>query len=323
MVAWVYNCTGMIVKLTFLNSPYVTVTQSAPIYVKIVQGGVSGGGGASDWDDITNKPSTFTPSAHTHPISDVTGLQTALDGKQASGSYANATHSHVIADVTGLQTALDGKQASGSYATTSQVNAKQDTLVSGTNIKTVNGNSLLGSGDLVISGGGSGTWGSIGGTLSNQTDLQSALDGKQASGSYAAASHTHTIANVTGLQTALDGKAATSHTHVIADVTGLQTALDGKQASGSYAAASHTHVIADTTGLQTALDGKQANITGTDGQVILKSGSTAGVVTAGTLAYPDMPLFIQQTQPTPTTYQYIWYETDVTGSVVTIWNFKP
>jgi hypothetical protein len=35
--------------------------------------------------------------------------------------------------------------------------SKQDTLVSGTNIKTVNGNSLLGSGDLVISGGGGGT----------------------------------------------------------------------------------------------------------------------------------------------------------------------
>lgn len=33
------------------------------------------------------------------------------------------------------------------------LDAKQDDLVSGTNIKTVNGNSLLGSGDLVISGG--------------------------------------------------------------------------------------------------------------------------------------------------------------------------
>ena len=30
---------------------------------------------------------------------------------------------------------------------------KQDTLVSGVNIKTINGNSLLGSGDLVITGG--------------------------------------------------------------------------------------------------------------------------------------------------------------------------
>ncbi len=52
-----------------------------------------------------------TPTAHTHAISDVTGLQTALDGKQASGSYAASSHSHAISDVTGLQTALDGKAA--------------------------------------------------------------------------------------------------------------------------------------------------------------------------------------------------------------------
>lgn len=36
-------------------------------------------------------------------------------------------------------------------------NTKQDTLVSGTNIKTVNGNSLLGPGNITISGGGGGT----------------------------------------------------------------------------------------------------------------------------------------------------------------------
>lgn len=33
---------------------------------------------------------------------------------------------------------------------------KQATLVSGTNLKTINGQSLLGSGDLTISGGGGG-----------------------------------------------------------------------------------------------------------------------------------------------------------------------
>jgi hypothetical protein len=53
---------------------------------------------------------------------------------------------------------------------------KQDTLVSATNIKTINGSSILGSGNLVVSG--SAAWGSITGTLSAQTDLQSALDGK-------------------------------------------------------------------------------------------------------------------------------------------------
>ena len=53
---------------------------------------------------------------------------------------------------------------------------KQDSLVSGTNIKTVNNQSLLGSGNINITSGG--TWGSITGTLSNQTDLQSVLDSK-------------------------------------------------------------------------------------------------------------------------------------------------
>jgi hypothetical protein len=38
------------------------------------------------------------------------------------------------------------------YGKLSEVNAKQDALVSGTNIKTINGSSVLGSGDLVVSG---------------------------------------------------------------------------------------------------------------------------------------------------------------------------
>jgi hypothetical protein len=66
---------------------------------------------------------------------------------------------------------MDGSTAGGfplatesslsSYATTNTVNqglaTKQDTLLSGTNIKTVNGTSLLGSGDITISGGSGGT----------------------------------------------------------------------------------------------------------------------------------------------------------------------
>ena len=54
---------------------------------------------------------------------------------------------------------------------------KQDTLVSGTNIKTVNGVSILGTGDITISS--SVNWGYIGGTLADQTDLKNALDAKQ------------------------------------------------------------------------------------------------------------------------------------------------
>lgn len=161
----------------------------------------------------------------TGTLSAQTDLAAALAGKAA------ATHSHAIADVTGLQAALDGKQASlpsqagnaGKYLTTNGSVLSWATVAAGTS-----------------------AWGAITGTLSDQSDLQAALNAK------AAASHSHAIADVTGLQTALDGKAATSHTHAIADVTGLQAALDGKASS------THSHAIGDVAGLQTALDGKQA-----------------------------------------------------------------
>lgn len=60
------------------------------------------------------------------------GIQGQLDGK------ATASHSHPQSDVTNL---------------TSDLAAKQATLVSATNIKTINGSSVLGSGDLVVSSG--------------------------------------------------------------------------------------------------------------------------------------------------------------------------
>jgi hypothetical protein len=63
-----------------------------------------------------------------------------------------------------------------SSAQQTALDAKQATLVSGTNIKTVNNTSLLGSGNIAISSAVA--WGGVTGTLSNQTDLQTALDGK-------------------------------------------------------------------------------------------------------------------------------------------------
>lgn len=45
--------------------------------------------------------------------------------------------------------------------------------------------------DVIIPGGGGGTWGSITGTLSDQTDLQTALDGKSDTG------HTHALSDIT------------------------------------------------------------------------------------------------------------------------------
>jgi hypothetical protein len=46
----------------------------------------TGGVGPADWNTLLNKPATFTPSAHTHAIAEIIGLQAALDGLQSGGS---------------------------------------------------------------------------------------------------------------------------------------------------------------------------------------------------------------------------------------------
>lgn len=71
--------------------------------------------------------------------------KTEVDNKfQEKGDYLTSVPSEYI-----TETELTNK----GYATTTQLNSKQDTLVSGTNIKTINGNSILGSGDLTIESG--------------------------------------------------------------------------------------------------------------------------------------------------------------------------
>jgi hypothetical protein len=61
-------------------------------------------------------------SVHSHVISDVTSLQTSLDGKAAS------SHGHAITDVTGLQTSLSGKAASSHGHAIADITSLQTTL---------------------------------------------------------------------------------------------------------------------------------------------------------------------------------------------------
>lgn len=77
--------------------------------------------GTSNWDDIQGKPQ-FAEVA-------------------TSGNYNDLINKPTIPDVSDL-------------ATKQEIAGKQDTLVSGTNIKTINGNSVLGAGDITIQAGG-------------------------------------------------------------------------------------------------------------------------------------------------------------------------
>jgi hypothetical protein len=124
-----------------------------------------------------------------------------------------------------------------STATQTALNAKQDTLVSGTNIKTVNSNSLLGSGNIEISS--SVAWGGITGTLSTQTDLQSALDAKEATitagttGQYYRGDKSFQTLDKTAVGLGNVDNTSDANKPVS---TATQTALDGKQATITGAA---------------------------------------------------------------------------------------
>ncbi len=143
---------------SFVDAPTVHTTANAcQLYIFTVEStgtirfvptvGPSGGGGAVasvfgrtgavtaaandyGWTDISGKPSTFAPSAHTHPNTEVTGLGTAstlnvpATGDAAVGEVVKGTdtrltntrapssHTHAQSDITNLVTDLSGKQAS-------------------------------------------------------------------------------------------------------------------------------------------------------------------------------------------------------------------
>lgn len=147
----------------------------------------------------------------------------------------------VVEDNLASTSAVNALSANQGRVLKELADTKQATLVSGTNIKTINGVSVLGAGDLVISGGGGGTsdHGSLTGLADDdhpqyhtdaRGDARYSQLGHDHAGVYSPVGHGHAIADVTGLQTALDGKAAASHTHAISDVTNLQTTLDAKVA---------------------------------------------------------------------------------------------
>jgi hypothetical protein len=89
------------------------------------------------------------------------GLQGALDAKQPIGDYITAGSLKTIngesligdGDLTIAGEGGGGDVDLSDYATKTEVEAKQDELISGVNIKTINGVSILGGGNIVIEGG--------------------------------------------------------------------------------------------------------------------------------------------------------------------------
>ena len=117
---------------------------------------------AVPWSGVTGKPSTFAPSTHAHAITDVTGLQTALDAAGSMSAADKAKLDGIAAGATAYThpashpASIITQDANNRFVTDANKaawDAKQAALVSGANIKTVGGVSLLGSGDVAVGGG--------------------------------------------------------------------------------------------------------------------------------------------------------------------------
>ena len=203
---------------------------------------------------------------------EVTKQIEAVDGKFAG--KADKVHTHTIENITGLQDALDGKQAVGDYALKSEVKTVDDKFAGYTTTEALNG--LLDGKAAVVHTH----------TVDNVTGLQAALDAKMAASEAAKfATHDHNHdqaylaikgkaesakvadsvawANVTGTEAiavkseveAVDAKFAsyTTTEALAAEYATKQALADGLKAK---AEAVHTHVAADITDLQDKLDAK-------------------------------------------------------------------
>lgn len=231
---------------------------------------------------------------HSHVISDIGGLQTALDGKQddlgsgttsqylrgdltfqlldktavglgnvnntadvdkpvstaqqaALDGKADASHAHDIADVTGLQTALDGKLAA------SAVSAFGLTLID--DVDAIAARATLGLGSASTEDSTAFASSTHGHTVSDVSGLQAALDAKQPLASKLTA--------LAGMDTSLGVVEQTGDNTFakralgVGAATSVLTRADG---DARFAAITHAHSISDITGLTTSLASKEPSI---------------------------------------------------------------
>jgi hypothetical protein len=200
----------------------------------------------------------YAPLAHVHIVADITGLQTALDGKASTshthtGVYAPLAHVHLIADITGLQAALDAKAA------TAHVHAAADTT--------------------------SGTFGDARISQSSVTQHQAALSiaTTQLTGSVTDAQVPNTITIDTATALAVNPTPCGAG-QFVTDIAANGTLTCSTPAGGG-----------DVTGPASSTNGNLPSFSGTTGKVLQDSGILASDV-SGHIASTSNPHSVTKTQ---------------------------
>ncbi len=276
-------------------------------------GGVKTGGDVT----ISSGVITVNDDSHNHIISNVDGLQSALDSKAASGhdhnsvyytetevdtllsGKANSSHTHTIANITNLQSTLDGKANTShgthvSYSTTAPVmdgSASVGTASTVARSDHKHPTDTSRAAQTSLDAHTSNKSNPHGVTLAQLGLTATAAELNALDGITATVTELNFVDGVTSnIQTQLNSKAASSHSHSISNITNLQTTLDGKAAS------SHTHTVANISDLTATakelnyMDGVTSNVqTQLDGKAASSHNHSASNITSGTLSSDRLP----------------------------------
>ena len=278
----------------------------------------TGGSGASSWEDLAGKPSSFNPTAHADGSASTYGAATeSLYGhvKISNGDVANTAHAD------GVAAGMDHSHSN--YATKTEATTTEAGLLSATDKakldkidaeanKTVIVNNLTSdsvtaalsaaqgkalktaidslTGDLGELGGGDmlkATYDTNNNGYVDNADNAVKFDGHAIS-EFSMAGHTHEISDVNNLQTELNNKADKEHTHNYASkafksvvVGGKTITADNQEDSLELVAGSNVTLTSDATNDKVTISAKDTTYTFTNKAATLSWGTTSTIATVG------------------------------------------
>ena len=198
------------------------------------------GGLNLSWNNITGKPSTFTPSAHTHKWTEITDRITKVSQLTNDAGY------------------LTAHQSLASYYTKSSV----DSLLSGKSATSHTHSVKINGVTKTIAATG-GTAVDLGTYLTSHQSLAAYLKSADAEKTYSKLGHTHAFSEIKGKPTTLAGYGVTDGVNAVS-VTGNGNAVTSASIDGhtltltkgsTFSLSGHTHTFASLTSKPTTIAG--------------------------------------------------------------------